>query len=184
MTSAQLLTLVPLLVLLIWAAVQDLYERRIPNWLTFSLLVMGIAQSFTPGAIVGWKQSLLGFGLGFALLFFLFALRAVGGGDVKLLSALGAWFGWVGILSIFVIEKVLGLVIVLIQASIQGRLKTVLRNSALLTVNIVHVRQLGIEHVSETGQQAQSVKTKLPYAVPVLMAVVIWVTYLYLNAKR
>ncbi len=184
MNSAQLLTLVPMFALLIWAACQDVYERRIPNWLTFSLLVMGIAQSFLPNGIVSWKQSMLGFAVGFGLLFFLFALRAVGGGDVKLLAALGAWFGWAGILSIFVLEKMLGLVIVVIQASWQGRLREVLRNSALLAINVRHVRELGVDHVSETGQSAQAIKTRLPYAVPVLIAVVIWVVILSFAAKR
>src|SRR5687767_15907788 len=83
----------PVLGLLVWAAVGDLRSRRIPNWLTFSLVLSGIAQSFTPGGLVSPGMSLAGFAVGFGLPMILFVIGALGGGDVKLLAGVGAWFG-------------------------------------------------------------------------------------------
>jgi hypothetical protein len=38
-------------------------------------------------------------------------------------------------------------------------------------VNLVHVRDVGLEHATATGKSSQSVDKPLPYAVPVLLAV-------------
>ena len=176
MSTYALLMAAPVIALLAWAAVEDLRARRIPNWLTFSLVLAGITQSFTPYALVTPGMSILGFLLGFSLPFVLFVLNAVGGGDVKLLAGLGAWFGPVAILQIFVIEKVIGLVIVLAQATAQGRMRTLFRNSAVVAVTLAHVREVGLDHVRATGLSARSVDRPLPYAVPVLLAVAVLLT--------
>src|SRR5439155_15034799 len=91
MSTYGLLMAAPALALLVWAALEDLRSRRIPNWLTFSLVLGGIGQSVAFGAICSPGASLLGFVVGFALPFVLFALGALGGGDVRLLAGVGAW---------------------------------------------------------------------------------------------
>ena len=52
MTPSRVLPYTPLLALLFWAAFQDVRTRRIRNWLTFSLAVCGLAQSFAPNPTV------------------------------------------------------------------------------------------------------------------------------------
>ena len=74
MSTYGLLMAAPALALLIWAAIEDLHSRRIPNWLTFTLVLSGIAQSFTHGGLVSPGLSMGGFGVGFALPFVLFVL--------------------------------------------------------------------------------------------------------------
>jgi len=71
----------------------DLLARRIPNWLTVGILGAGLAARVTAGAPADAALGLAGSGLGLALLFYPFAKRWVGGGDVKLLAAVGAWLG-------------------------------------------------------------------------------------------
>ncbi len=170
MTTYGLLMCLPVVGLLVVAAVTDIRSRRIPNWLTFAMLLSGIAQSFTPAGMVSPGASMLGFAVGFALPFVLFAMGALGGGDVKLLAALGAWFGPQAALNLFVIAAVAGAVMVLIQAGIQGRTKMLLRNSAMVAINVVHVNEVGLEHTKQTGQSSKSIDRPLPYAVPVLIA--------------
>jgi hypothetical protein len=64
------------------------------------------------------------------------------------------------------------MLIVLTQAALQGRLRILTRNSAMLAVNLLHVNEVGIEHMTLTGQSCKSVDRPLPFAVPVLAAVV------------
>jgi prepilin peptidase CpaA len=170
---SHLLWMLPLLLMLIWTAIEDIRVRRIRNWLTFSMLISGLAESLLPGSHLGFEQSLLGFGAGFLIPFILFVLGAVGGGDVKLLAAIGAWVGAVASFKVYCLQAILGMIIVLVQAAWQGTLLKLGRNSAMLAVNLIHLEQVGIEHASLTGQSCRSVERPLPFAVPVLMAVVI-----------
>lgn len=173
MTPYRLLPYAPLLALLFWAAVQDVRTRRIRNWLTLSLAVCGLAQSFAPNPTVGPFDSGLGLLTGFALTVPLFAIGALGGGDVKLMAAIGAWLGPWGALEIFLGRAVVGMVIVLVQAGMAGRLRVLLRNTAILAVQLLHLRNLGVRHVEETGRACRSVDKPLPFAVPVLVTTLI-----------
>jgi prepilin peptidase CpaA len=173
MNFYHLLPLFPMLLMLIWAAIEDARCRRIRNWLTFSLIISGFAQTFVSGAGLTPLESLAGFAVGFFLVVGLFVLGAVGGGDVKLLAGVGAWVGAVAVFKIFCAEAVVGMIIVLIQAAGQGRLAVLTRNSAMLAVNLVHINQVGLKHTTLTGQSCRSVDRPLPYAVPVLIAVLL-----------
>jgi prepilin peptidase CpaA len=162
----------PLLAMLVCAAATDLHSRRIPNVLTLLIALTGLLQSFTPVATISPWQSIAGLLVGLALTIALFALGALGGGDVKLLAAAGAWIGPLAIFQVFLAAAIVGMLIVLTQCLLQGRLQTLLRNSLLLIVNLVHLRQLGLEHTQATGQSCRSVDKPLPYAVPVLIATI------------
>ena len=64
-------------------------------------------------------------------------------------------------------------IIVLFQALYQGRGRILMRNSAVLAVNMAHMGDVGLDHVRETGQSSRSIDRPLPYAVPVLVAMAI-----------
>lgn len=83
------------LLLLLGAAVAlDLKHRIIPNWLTVAGALCGsIFQVLRQGLLPGLIFSLWGLLLGMALLMLPFMLEKSGGGDVKLLGAMGAWLG-------------------------------------------------------------------------------------------
>ena len=42
-----------------------------------------------------------------------------------------------------------------------------------LTVNLIHLQDVGLEHTRATGRSSRSVDRPLPYAVPVLLAVLV-----------
>src|ERR1044072_728641 len=85
--------ILPVVAIAAAACITDVTTRRIPNVLTFgatgaALLVRGVLYG-TSGIIdgsAGWLT-------GFVLLFPLFFVRGLGAGDVKLVAALGSWFG-------------------------------------------------------------------------------------------
>jgi prepilin peptidase CpaA len=173
MTWHALVVFAPLVVMLAVAAAIDIRSRRIPNALTGMLALLGLMQSFTAGHTVTPWQSILGLLAGAGLLSALFAIGAVGGGDLKLLAAAGAWLGPRLVFQVFLVEAIVGMIIVLFTCAIHGRLRLLMNNSLLLATNIAHVNQLGAEHVQETGASCRSIDRPLPYAVPILIATLI-----------
>lgn len=92
--------------ILVLLALSDWKYRILPDQLEVLLAVTLIGFL---GRSLGWRGALLGAGFGFAVMGateligrVFFHRSAVGGGDVKLFTVLGALTGWAGILSIFV----------------------------------------------------------------------------------
>jgi prepilin peptidase CpaA len=90
------------------AAGWDLAARRIPNALSATILFLGIVNGSLTGGVAGIGGALLGAVVGLALLLPLFHVRWIGAGDVKLLSAVGAWVGATGVLWVTIAGLALG----------------------------------------------------------------------------
>jgi prepilin peptidase CpaA len=71
----------------------DWRSRRIPNWLTVSGFLAGLAGNTLWLGLNGTWMALAGAGLMLALLLPVVLLRGLGAGDWKLMGALGAFFG-------------------------------------------------------------------------------------------
>jgi prepilin peptidase CpaA len=103
-----------LLTLVLGAAVYDVRYRRIPNWLTVGGVVVGLSINTFMGRMnvsPGWpafRFSVAGLVIGFGAYFLLYALRAMGAGDVKMMGAVGAMVGWENWFGIFVITAIIG----------------------------------------------------------------------------
>jgi len=81
--------------LLVVAAVGDLLTFRIPNWVSLALAGLFVVTGVLAG--LGWEA--FGFHVALAMMLLLvgmglFALNLLGGGDAKLLAAVGLWMGW------------------------------------------------------------------------------------------
>jgi prepilin peptidase CpaA len=97
----------------------------------------------------------------------------MGGGDVKLLTGIGAWLGPTGVLLVFVVEAVVGMVQAVIQAAAQKRLATVLRNSAVLAGSMAMGQgDGGVAPLPDAANPA-AMKQVLPYSVPALVATLV-----------
>jgi len=112
-----------LLIVVLLAAVYDLRYRRIPNWLTASGVLAGLGlNAFLYPVWPGVKLSLLGLAVGFGVYFFLYAIRAMGAGDVKLMAAVGAVVGASNWFGIFLITAVLGGILAVVLSVLKKRL--------------------------------------------------------------
>jgi prepilin peptidase CpaA len=123
-------------VLVIVAAIWDIRTRRIPNWLTLSGVVLGIALNTFLFELSGLWFSLKGLGVAFGVYFVLYLLRAMGAGDVKLMAAVGAAAGpgnWLGIL---VLTSVAGAVAGLLLVAFKGRLRKTLVNLGIIITSL------------------------------------------------
>jgi len=121
------------LILLLTAAVFDVLYRRIPNWLTVSGVVLGLAMNTVIGAPeAGVVFALIGLLVVFGIYAGLYALRAMGAGDVKLMAAVGALVGWERWFGIFFVTALIGGLMALILVLARGRLKKTLFNVSFI----------------------------------------------------
>lgn len=117
-----------LVALVVVAAIFDLVRRRIPNWLTAAGVVAGIGTNVYLLHWTGLRTSLLGIGVALLVYVPFYLLRAMGGGDVKLMMAVGSLAGPLNWLTIFVITSILGGLIAILMVLFKGRLQSTLWN--------------------------------------------------------
>ena len=102
--------------LLIAAAITDLRARIISNRLNLAVALLAPLWWLANGYAL-WPdmavQLLVGAAI-FTMFAALFALGMMGGGDVKLLTALALWFPWQAVLSLIVLMALLGGVVTLV----------------------------------------------------------------------
>ena len=146
------------------AAVCDLRSRKIPNKMTAPMCVAGIVYQVAFFGLDGLWTGLLGFAAGFGILFVLWMIATAGGGDVKLMAALGTWLGWLTTLKvlfcslIFVTTGTIGIVLV-------GLLSQGLRRTK---AQYLRENEKG-KGRSETTEQRQK-RRVMAFAVPVALA--------------
>ena len=91
MALLQALLLVTFVGLVGAGAVTDVRSRRIPNRVSLAVAVVWVMFALTENT--GWRSGLIAAAAVFAIGFALFERGFVGGGDVKLLSAVSLWAG-------------------------------------------------------------------------------------------
>jgi prepilin peptidase CpaA len=149
--------------------VTDLRTRRIPNALTFSAAVAAVVFHGLDGGLGGVWHALAGFAVGLVLFLPLFALRGLGGGDVKLLAALGAWIGPGAALWLALWTAIAGGPIALVLALSRGYLRQAFENvwSLLMFWRIAGLRPHPSMNLGTPGSP------RLPYAVPIAVGLVV-----------
>ncbi len=147
----------------------DWRSRRIPNWLTMPGLLLGVAANSLVFGWAGAKTSLLGAGLGLALLLPLVLVGSLGPGDWKLVGALGAFLGprhlVVVLLGTILVAGVMAVVLVIVKK----RVRQTVRNMGRILAAFVQLHLPGQEL---TLQNPESLK--VPFGVAVAITVILW----------
>jgi prepilin peptidase CpaA len=111
--------------------------RRIPNWLTVSGFLVGVAIHLLFGGWQGGLMSLEGAGLGLLILLPLVLLRALGAGDWKLIGAVGAFLGPVMLCFVLFASVLVAGAMAVVQMIRAGRVRETLRNVGLLIMGFL-----------------------------------------------
>lgn len=146
--------LVPTLLLLV-AAVMDVYRGKFPNWLFLTSLGIGALWLFHFSGVEGVMKS-----FGIAVLVFisltpLVFVKALGAGDIKLLTAFSLFTSWQAVLAVFIYSLAWGLIMGLGKVVIAGEAKNFFQSFALRTPQVK--------------------SQKIPYTVAILIG---WFTFL------
>ena len=116
----------------ITAAVVDVRTRRVPNALTGGIALVGLGIAALGLGRIGLLASLAGCLVGLALMLPGHLLGATGGGDVKLLAAVGTLLGPGATLRAFVATAIAGGLIAIVVAVRRGRLTATLAGTGAL----------------------------------------------------
>ena len=114
MNGALTWTLLGLLAaLLVAAAVCDLRKREIPHTIVIAVALLAIPFWFASGLPL-WPDVAAQIGVSaiiFAIFAGMFAFGWIGGGDVKLLTALALWLPWQAVVTLLIIMSLAGVVV-------------------------------------------------------------------------
>lgn len=178
MTAAQQVLLATLVIV---AAVFDLRTRKIPNWLCAAGVISGFAFQIALFRWAGVREALLGTGLALLVYVPLFALRAVGGGDVKLMAAVGSMAGPKAWIAIFLVTAIAGGVIAIVLIVVKGRMRRTLRNVGVLLTEMVHLRA---PHKVEEELDVTSGKAlRLPHGCTIAVGTLVYLSYGWLASS-
>ena len=152
----------------------DLAEFRIVD---LAGIVSGFALNILNGGFSGFRTVGLGFLLAFAIYVMLFAVRAMGAGDVKLMAAVGSLVGPRNWLLIFLTTALVGGLLALILVIAKKRLRRTLWNVGFILREMMSLRPpyMTREEVDVTHPRAVT----LPHGIAIAAG-----TLLFLAATR
>lgn len=103
-----------LIILLLAVSFFDVTMKRIPNFLTFPAILIGLILNVFMNNLNGLIFSFFGFFIGLAVFFIPFAVGLMGAGDVKLMAAIGALMGWKFIILSTLFSAIAGIFVTII----------------------------------------------------------------------
>ncbi len=111
--------LIALAIALVFAAFTDLRRRQIDNWLNAAIALAAPAFWWSSGLSL-WPDVALQLGVAlaaFVLLAGLFAIKMMGGGDVKLLTVLALWIPWDAFIQLLMVMALAGGVLTIVMGA-------------------------------------------------------------------
>ena len=126
--NSQLLLLFDASLLAVAAAAIDVQTHRIPNWLTYPSIVLGFALR---SVLLGWsgaRSALAGGLLAGGIVLALYFIRAMGAGDLKLMTAIGILVGTRSAVTVLVATSIAGGVLAVIYMVSRRRVGATIRN--------------------------------------------------------
>jgi Flp pilus assembly protein protease CpaA len=151
------------------ASFTDIRFGKIYNKLTLPTAILGFAYSTFMFGLDGALQAVSGVLLGLLLYGWMFGLRILGGGDVKLLMAFGAWMGAHSVFEVAILGILLGGAFSAMLLIVSGRIVSFIKRMYhfLLTVFVAEL---------EVEPPKIDKNLKMAFGIPISIAAV-WVSW-------
>jgi prepilin peptidase CpaA len=160
--------------LLILAAVIDGLKLKVPNWITFPMIVAGWIYSATCVAGYPWWEGLLysfaGTAVGLALLLPAYAIGGMGAGDVKLLAGVGAWIWSRDTLYAFAVSAIVGGVIAVVMVLLKRGWFKHQSQFWMICNEILSVKDP--EKLAAIAAERKPTMMLLPYGIPIAIGTI------------
>ena len=143
-----------LLILVAFAVVMDLRFNRIPNWLTLLILVWGLCSQILVFGLSGAVAAFGGIVVGLVCFVPLYMGGGMGAGDVKLMSAIGSFFGIKLTLIVAVYTLVAGGLMALVVAIYYKNINVLLFRYCHMAKVLIKTRQF-VYFPPETGDPGE-----------------------------
>ncbi|MBN2024934.1 MAG: prepilin peptidase [Pirellulales bacterium] len=163
-------------IVLIAAAVIDGLKLKVPNWITFPMVLTGWAAS---AILFGWSGlmwSLLGTAVGLALLLPAYAIGGMGAGDVKLLAGVGAWVWGTMTFHAFCLSAVVGGAIALGMVVYRRKFRHHHAQFWALLSEIRMVRDPN--QLAAMAAERKSTMMLLPYGIPIAIGTIAYFAFM------
>lgn len=154
------------------AGITDLRWRRIPNWLSYPAIPCAILLHALAGGWRGAMQSLAGAALGLGILLPFVLIRSLGGGDWKLVGALGAFFGWEKLITVLIWTLLINGLMALIMIIWTKRIRQTARNIGRMFGAFSHLHLPGDDLSIDNPQAA-----KVPFGIAAAIAVLFYTAW-------
>lgn len=120
-------------------AVVDVRSTRIPNWLTGGSLAAALIARACLAGWSGLEAGLAGAAVAGGMLLLPFVAKGIGGGDLKLMAAAGAWVGWGHVLALIISTAIAGGILALFYIAIHRRIgATIWRTGQLIRFHLAY----------------------------------------------
>lgn len=157
-------------VTLIVAAIIDGYKLKVPNWITFPMIIGGWVFSTVTFGWAGLGWSMLGTAVGLALLLPAYAIGGMGAGDVKLLAGVGAWVWSEVTFYAFCVSTVIGGVIAVGMILYRRSWKKHHDQFWVICNEVMTIRDP--EQLSTIAAERKSSMLLLPYGIPIAIGTI------------
>lgn len=147
---------------LVSAAYTDLKMRKIPNQLVLIFGFVSLTVLFIMDGLGGLTSSLASMGTMAVFALPLYLLRAIGGGDFKLLFAFSILSSWNGAMTTLLASLIWGATLGLVQSILGGQGKALLQNLFAIALR---------------AKPSEQVLHKIPFTVAILLG---WLTHVSL----
>jgi prepilin peptidase CpaA len=155
---------------LVAGAVIDCVDLKVPNWLTFPMILGGWLYS---GIAMGWAGlawSLFGTAVGLALLLPAYAVGGMGAGDVKLLAGVGAWMHGRHTFYAFCVSAIVGAVLAILLVLRSGAWRKHANQLWMIGCEVLTIRNP--RELSAIAAERRSSMLLLPYGIPIALGAI------------
>lgn len=141
--------LLPVSIILVLAAIYDIRFKKIPNWITYPGMILGIGYQSLEKGFEGVLFGIEGLAVGIGIFLIPYFIGSMGAGDAKLMGAVGGFLGPKGVFIAFLFTSIIGCIYALLLLSLYGGLKEIVKKYGMMLKALIITKQMSCVYIPE-----------------------------------